>query len=123
MKFPSVIFDLFFSDTLIYIDLRFCSEESYKIGEWLNFRSYCFPGTGLSSSTIMMSLPNPNTPRGNLSYTSPWLTSDASKHRLDVTDVLPGNTMPVNTMDIENKTLLCGTDGEQIYTIKNLAIR
>ena len=55
---------------------------------------------------------------------NPWVGLDATKHRaLSVTDVVTGNTMPVNTLDIESATLLCGTDGEQIYTIRNLVIR
>lgn len=57
-------------------------------------------------------------------YSNPWLGSEASKTRgLDVTDLLAGNTMAVNTLDIESNTLLCGTDGEQIYVVRNIAIR
>ncbi|KAK2154683.1 hypothetical protein LSH36_260g01003 [Paralvinella palmiformis] len=54
---------------------------------------------------------------------SPWLSSEASKQCLDITDLMTGNTMPVNTLDIVDTTLLCGTDGGQIYTVKNLIIK
>ena len=61
--------------------------------------------------------------KSELDYTSAWLGSEASKHRMDVSDLLAGNTMPVNTLDIQSTTLICGTDGEQIYTVCDLVIR
>ena len=61
--------------------------------------------------------------KSDLDYTSAWLGSEASKHRMDVSDLLAGNTMAVNTLDIQNTTLICGTDGEQIYTVCELVIR
>ncbi|XP_074662693.1 nucleoporin Nup43-like [Tubulanus polymorphus] len=54
---------------------------------------------------------------------NPWLGSDASKHRVEITDVIPGNTMSINTIDITANTLLCGSDGEAIFTVHNMAIR
>uniref|UniRef100_A0ABM0LZ64 Nucleoporin Nup43-like n=1 Tax=Saccoglossus kowalevskii TaxID=10224 RepID=A0ABM0LZ64_SACKO len=55
---------------------------------------------------------------------SPWLSNDASKHRnLEVTTLLPHNKMPVNTIDIESNNLLCGTDGEAVYVVRNLTLR
>ena len=59
----------------------------------------------------------------NVDSSSGWLGSEAAKHRMQVTDVLPGSTMPVNTLDIQDKTLICGTDSEQIYTVCNLVVR
>lgn len=62
----------------------------------------------------------------NLSVTedmSVWLASEAMKHRVETTDLLAGNLMPVNSIDIVNDTLLCGTDSEQIYTLRNLLIQ
>ena len=73
--------------------------------------------------SMSLTMPPVNTSKVDLNYSSPWLASDASKHRLNVTDVLPGNVMPVNSIDIESNTLLCGTDGEQIFTVRNLVIR
>ncbi|KAI0237410.1 Nucleoporin Nup43 [Lamellibrachia satsuma] len=55
--------------------------------------------------------------------TSVWLASEAMKHRVETTDLLAGNLMPVNSIDIVNDTLLCGTDSEQIYTLRNLLIQ
>ena len=66
----------------------------------------------------------PDTKSSTTDCSNPWLGSEASKTRgLDVTDLLAGNTMPVNTIDIEGNILLCGTDGEQIYVVRNIAIR
>ncbi|KAK2178261.1 hypothetical protein NP493_550g00028 [Ridgeia piscesae] len=55
--------------------------------------------------------------------TNVWLASEAMKHRVETTDLLAGNMMPVNSIDIVNNTLLCGTDSEQIYTLRNLVIQ
>ena len=60
---------------------------------------------------------------GAESFTSSWLASDATKHRLEITNLLPSNTMPVNTLDVCGNTLICGTDGEQIYAMSKLMIK
>ena len=54
--------------------------------------------------------------------TSPWLACQASRHQLDITDLLPGNTMPVNSIDIVDTTLLCASDAEQIICVQDLVI-
>lgn len=54
---------------------------------------------------------------------SPWLSLDAGRHKMEITTVLPNQTLPVNTLDIESQTLLCGTDEEAIYTIDIPGIR
>ena len=82
------------------------------------------PGPHNLSLSMSMTLTNAAIGKvGTETFTSSWLASDATKHRLEITDLLPGNTMPVNTLDIYGNTLLCGTDGEQIYTINNLSIK
>ena len=75
----------------------------------------------ISANTSMLSgLGGSNKPPS--SHTSPWLSCEAAKHRLEITNLLPENLMPVNSLDIAATTLLAGTDGEQIYTIKNISI-
>ena len=84
------------------------------------------PKLGSSGNSLSMSLTMPNpasAKQHNTSYTNPWLASEASKHRMDITDVLPGSTMPVNSIDIVGNTLLCGTDAEQIVMVRNLVIK
>uniref|UniRef100_A0A0B7A1P2 Uncharacterized protein n=2 Tax=Arion vulgaris TaxID=1028688 RepID=A0A0B7A1P2_9EUPU len=53
--------------------------------------------------------------------TSPWLSLETSRHKLDIASLLPNKSLPVNSLDIESSTLLCGTDSETIYSI-NLPI-
>ena len=66
--------------------------------------------------------PQNDHPNSSLS-SNPWLSVDASANRLEVNDLVPGNTLPVNTLDIVNDVLLCGTDGEQIYYISDLGLQ
>ncbi len=93
-----------------------------KTCSWMFMLSIIFSATGNSSMSINMTTAAPHS-KQNQSYTSPWLASEASKHRLEVTDMLPGNTMPVNSIDIDGNVLLCGTDSEQMYVVKNMTIR
>jgi hypothetical protein len=51
-----------------------------------------------------------------------WLMGDASKRHVNVKNLLPGNVFGVNTVDVAGGTVICGTDGEQICTIRGLAI-
>lgn len=60
---------------------------------------------------------------GNLGITSPWLALESGRQKMEITTVLPNQTLPVNTIDIESETLLCGTDEEAIYCIDIPGIR
>ncbi|XP_041353900.1 nucleoporin Nup43-like isoform X2 [Gigantopelta aegis] len=51
------------------------------------------------------------------SHNSPWLTLESSRHKLDITSLLPTKSLPVNSLDIEGNALICGTDSETIYTV------
>ncbi|ELU18713.1 hypothetical protein CAPTEDRAFT_166049 [Capitella teleta] len=53
---------------------------------------------------------------------SPWLTCQAAKNQLEITDLLPGSRMPINSIDIVDCTLLCGTDAEQIICVQDLVV-
>ncbi|XP_013399806.1 nucleoporin Nup43-like [Lingula anatina] len=66
----------------------------------------------------------PATTQPKPSGSNPWLTIDASKHRIEVTNLMHGsNFLPINTLDIESNTVICGGDSEAIYVIPNLVIR
>ena len=56
---------------------------------------------------------------GTAGAASLWLGSEASKHRVQITDLLSGNSMPVNSIDVHEGVVLAGTDAEQIYVINN----
>ncbi|XP_023239893.1 nucleoporin Nup43-like [Centruroides sculpturatus] len=46
---------------------------------------------------------------------NPWLNCDASKHRLEIASLLKYSTLPINSLDIVNNVLLCGSDNEAVY--------
>jgi len=72
----------------------------------------CGTGAGSLSSTVS------DTAAGNS-----WLQGDAAKRHLVVKDLLAGsNLLSVNSIDVVDNCLLCGTDAEQICVIRNLAI-
>ncbi|XP_057208906.1 nucleoporin Nup43 [Triplophysa rosa] len=52
---------------------------------------------------------------GDESLVSTWLTGDSSKSRLEATHMLPSQTMAVNSLDVLEQCLVCGTDGEAVY--------
>ena len=51
---------------------------------------------------------------------TPWLSADASKHKIETFSLLPYNRSPVNSMDVTGQNLVCGTDGEAVYILENL---
>lgn len=55
--------------------------------------------------------------------TNPWLSCDATKHRLDIRTLLPDNRLPINSLDVASTTLLCGADNESFYIIQNLSVK
>ena len=57
------------------------------------------------------------------SVSSPWLSIDANRNKMEITTLLPNQNLPVNTIDIESQTLTCGTDEEAIYVVDLPAIR
>ena len=60
---------------------------------------------------------------GGYSTTSPWLSVDATKHRLETYSLLPYNRLSINSLDIESKHLVCGCDSEVIFILQDLVIR
>ncbi|XP_064628624.1 nucleoporin Nup43-like [Lineus longissimus] len=75
-------------------------------------------GVGLGG-TVPHSAPRPAVSAGN-----PWTTNESTKHRMEINDILPGdNNMPINTLDINGNTLICGSDNEAIFIIPGLALR
>lgn len=53
---------------------------------------------------------------------NPWLSNDAVKHRMEVTQLMPLLHLPVNSLDLNRSRLVCGSDTEAVYIIKNLPI-
>ncbi|KAG8245999.1 Nucleoporin Nup43 [Homalodisca vitripennis] len=53
---------------------------------------------------------------------NPWLSNDAVKHRIEVSQLMPPLHLPVNSLDLNRSRLVCGSDTEAVYVIKNLPI-
>ncbi|XP_028413441.1 nucleoporin Nup43-like [Dendronephthya gigantea] len=51
---------------------------------------------------------------------TPWLSADASKHKIETFSLLPYNRSAVNSLDVTGQNLVCGTDGEAVYVLENL---
>jgi len=71
---------------------------------------YC---AGASSSSSTMSDAAANS----------WLLGDTARRHLVVNDLLSGaSLLSVNSVDVSENCLVCGTDAEQICIIRNLAV-
>ena len=60
---------------------------------------------------------------GGYDSVSPWLSVDATKHKMETFSLLPHNRLSVNSLDIQSRHLLIGSDCEAIFIIKDLVIR
>ncbi|KAK0044597.1 nucleoporin Nup43 [Biomphalaria pfeifferi] len=63
-------------------------------------------------------LPGKDSTRQGEAIVSPWLSLETSRHKLDISSLLPNKSLPVNSLDIDTSTLLCGTDSETIYSVQ-----
>jgi len=59
----------------------------------------------------------------SLPITSPWLGLESGRSKMEISTLLPNQSLPINSLDIEDHTLVCGSDEEAIYTIDIPAIR
>ncbi|RDD45858.1 Nucleoporin Nup43 [Trichoplax sp. H2] len=55
--------------------------------------------------------------------TNPWLISDVIRNKIRITSVAPHNKLPINSCDIINQDLICGTDGEAIIIAQDLLLK
>jgi len=54
---------------------------------------------------------------------NPWLATDIAKNKMEITSLLYHRSLPINSLDIEGHTLICGNDGETIFTLNLPALR
>lgn len=52
-----------------------------------------------------------------------WLSSDATKHRMEIFSLMPTICKPINSLDVNRTRLICGCDNEAIYIISNLPLQ
>ncbi|XP_026700356.1 nucleoporin Nup43 [Athene cunicularia] len=56
----------------------------------------------------------------NQSVVSAWLSNDPTKDRMEITNLIPNQTLSVNSLDILGPCLVYGTDAEAIYVNRHL---
>ncbi|KAF2974387.1 hypothetical protein EK904_009947, partial [Melospiza melodia maxima] len=56
----------------------------------------------------------------NQSVVSAWLSNDPTKDRMEITNLLPNQTLSVNSLDVLGPCLVYGTDAEAIYVNRQL---
>ena len=54
--------------------------------------------------------------------TSPWLSGAIQQGKVEIVNLIPDNRISVNSLDIESRHLVCGTDGEALFVIPNLTL-
>ena len=57
------------------------------------------------------------------SNTSTWLSGTVQHGKVHVENYSPGQGFSVNSLDIESRHLVCGTDGEAMFLIPDLTLR
>ncbi|XP_063402813.1 nucleoporin Nup43-like [Mytilus trossulus] len=73
-----------------------------------------YSGTGAGSGGG--SLPSQTT-------VNPWLETEIAKNKMEITSLLSDKSLPINSLDITGHALLCGNDGETIFTLNLPALR
>lgn len=53
----------------------------------------------------------------------PWLSGAVAQGKVEFVNYLSENRLPVNSLDIESRHLVCGADGEALYVVPNLALQ
>ncbi|KAL9969117.1 hypothetical protein ACROYT_G021289 [Oculina patagonica] len=79
-----------------------------------------FPG---ASKTHFGGISNGAGVGGGYDNISPWLSVDATKHKMETFSLLPYNRLSINSLDIQSRHLLSGSDCEAIFIVKDLVIR
>lgn len=54
--------------------------------------------------------------------TSPWLSGAIQQGKVEIVNLLPDNRLSVNSLDIESRHLISGTDGEALFVVPNLTL-
>ena len=60
---------------------------------------------------------------GSTGLTSPWLSGAVHQGKVEIVNYLPDNYLSVNSLDIESRHLVCGSDSEALFVIPNLVLR
>ena len=60
--------------------------------------------------------------QGSFGGASPWLSGAIQQGKVEIVNHIPDNRLSVNSLDIESRHLICGTDGEALFVIPNLTL-
>lgn len=81
-------------------------------------RLLCLAGAGSGGANFSL---NPSFQFGGSENVNKWLCSDNKK--MEINSLIDDNILPVNSVDIESQTLICGTDSESLITIRLPTLR
>lgn len=101
-----------------------CSEDG-SLWHWDGTSVAVQSTTGMPgfNSSHLSSIGNGAGAGGGYESTSPWLSVDATKHKMETFSLLPYNRLSINSLDIQSMHLLSGSDCEAIFIIKDLVIK
>ena len=81
-----------------------------------------YPQRQLPTSTSGSTPADETSGGGSLGGTSPWLSGAIQQGKVEIVNLIPDNCLSVNSLDIESRHLVCGTDGEALFVIPNLTL-
>ncbi|XP_023336112.1 nucleoporin Nup43 isoform X1 [Eurytemora carolleeae] len=58
----------------------------------------------------------------NLNSTSPWLSSEAVRHKVETTSLVSKQPLPINSVDVLGHSVLFGGDNEAFYILNNIVM-
>eukprot|EP00096_Caligus_rogercresseyi_P002866 TRINITY_DN15201_c0_g1_i1.p1 TRINITY_DN15201_c0_g1~~TRINITY_DN15201_c0_g1_i1.p1 ORF type:complete len:373 (-),score=79.15 TRINITY_DN15201_c0_g1_i1:21-1139(-) len=70
----------------------------------------------------LISFGNMNTDEMHKGISSPWLSSEAIKHRVETTSLMSKQYLPINSLDALGSSLLFGGDNEAIYIFSSVIL-
>uniref|UniRef100_A0A452IIV3 Uncharacterized protein n=1 Tax=Gopherus agassizii TaxID=38772 RepID=A0A452IIV3_9SAUR len=85
----------------------------WDLTNWYCFVCLCCFCLGGRSTTLLSHT-------ANQPVISAWLSNNPTKDRMEITNLVPNQTLSVNSLDVLGSCLVCGTDAEAIYVNRHL---
>ena len=57
-----------------------------------------------------------------LSLSSPWLSSEAVKHKVETHSLVTKQPLPLNSIDVRGHSMVFGGDNEAFYVLHNMLL-
>jgi len=74
-----------------------------------------------SASTTNITLTTNNS-LDNINNTSPWLSSEAVRHKVETNSLVSKQPLPINSVDVLGQSVLFGGDNEAFYILRNVLL-